>query len=130
MKRFTGIVLGSLLLVVVNFSVFAEEHSSEMMDKGMMSKSMMGKGMMQMMVKKQLVATEDGGVVLLLGNKLVKYDKKLNLVKEVELSIDSEGMRQMMKEMMKSCPMMGKDDAGQGRKNSEKEMPSGHEAHH
>lgn len=120
MKRFAGVVLGCFLLVIVNFSAFAEEHSS----------GMMGKGMMQMMAKKQLVATEDGGVVLLLGNKLVKYDKKLNLVKEVELNIDTEGIRKMMKEMMKNCPMIGKDDAGRGKKNSQKEMPSGHEAHH
>ena len=44
---------------------------------GMMMKDMMGK---------EIVASGDGGVIVLVGNKLLKYDKDLNLVKEVRLS--------------------------------------------
>ncbi len=43
---------------------------------------MMMKGMMQ---KDSLVATSDGGVVVLSGPRLLKYDANLTLVKEVEL---------------------------------------------
>ncbi len=44
------------------------------------------KHMMGMMGgKESLVATSDGGVVVLAGPKLIKYDKDLNLVKEVEM---------------------------------------------
>ena len=32
-----------------------------------------------------IVATSDGGVVVLMGNRLVKYDSALNLVKEAEM---------------------------------------------
>lgn len=46
-----------------------------------------GKGgpMMGMMHKDSVVATSDGGVVVLSGPRLLKYDSELNLVKEVEL---------------------------------------------
>ena len=32
-----------------------------------------------------VVATSDGGVVLLMGDKLVKYDKNLTLIKETSI---------------------------------------------
>ncbi len=37
-----------------------------------------------------IVATSDGGVVVVLGNKLSKYDSNLNFVKEVELKMPKE----------------------------------------
>ena len=55
-------------------------------------------GMMGKMMDKKIVATRDGGVVVLLGNKLIKYDAKLNLVKEAEIKVD----------MKECCPMMKK----------------------
>lgn len=42
---------------------------------------MMGMGMMQ----NSVVATSDGGIIILQGPRLIKYDKDLTLVKEVEL---------------------------------------------
>jgi len=50
------------------------------------------------MMQKEMIATEDGGVVVLVGNKLIKYDKNLNVVKEAEIKIDTEGMMKKMKE--------------------------------
>lgn len=46
---------------------------------------------MMAMMQKQMVASGDGGVIILTGNKLLKYDKDLNLIKAVELktSVDS-----------------------------------------
>ncbi len=80
------------------------------MDRGM-GMPMQGKRMMgcpcAMMGKTQMVATEDGGVIVLVGNKLMKYGADLGLVKEVEVKMPmgSMGGRQ--------CPMMGKMmDAG------------------
>ena len=73
--------------------------------KGMMDGKMMGMcPMMQAMMQKQVVATNDGGIVVIAGNKITKYDKDLNVVKEVESKMDIEGMQKMMKD----CPMMGK----------------------
>ena len=46
----------------------------------------MGRKMMGGMVQKDsLVATSDGGVILMQGPRLLKYDKDLNLIKEVEI---------------------------------------------
>ena len=71
--------------------------------------SMMGMhGMMMKMMDRNVVATSDGGIVIVTGNKLTKYDKSLNVVKEVELKMDMEGMQKMMDGMKSMCPMMGK----------------------
>ena len=54
--------------------------------RGLDKKFMMMKPMMQ----KQIVATKDGGVVVLTGDKLLKYDKNLNLKKEAQIPMDEE----------------------------------------
>jgi len=67
----------------------------------------MGAMAMQMMgsMQRQMVATSDGGVIVLAGGKLLKYDKDLNLVREVdlktnvELKIDAGSMQEMIKNM-------------------------------
>ena len=80
-----------------------------MMGKGMMDGKMMGMcPMMKSMMERSVVATSDGGVVVAMGNKLTKYDKDLNVVKEAELKMDMEGMQKMMENMKGMCPMMGK----------------------
>ncbi len=79
------------------------------MDKDTMKPGMMGQGMMdmcKMMMGKSVVATSDGGVVVLMGNKLQKYDKNLELKKEVEIKVDMESMRKMKKQMMSGCKMI------------------------
>ncbi len=87
-----------------------------MMGHGMMKDDMMGKEgmmggkkmgmcpMMQSMRQQQVVATSDGGIIVVGGNKITKYDKDLNVVKEVEQKIDMKGMEKMMED----CPMMNK----------------------
>ncbi len=66
---------------------------------GMMMKSMMGC---------QMVAIEDGGVVVMHCGKMTKYDKDLNMVKEVEMKMDVEAMKKTMTQMMEACPMCKK----------------------
>lgn len=61
----------------------------------MMSPDYMGKGMMS----KSMVATQDGGVVVMIGNRLYKYDQDLNLKKETEILVDYEGLKGMMMKM-------------------------------
>ena len=48
-------------------------------------------GMKGMMIH-NMVATADGGVVMISGDKLIKYDKDLNIVTEVEVKGDVPGM--------------------------------------
>ena len=58
-----------------------------------------------MMDSKKLVATQDGGAILMIGNKLIKYDGQLNIVKEVEIKMDMAAMKKSMDDMRNSCPM-------------------------
>lgn len=52
----------------------------------------------------EMVASSDGGVIILQGRKLSKYDKNLNLVKEVELKMDMAGMHMKKGEKTCGCP--------------------------
>ncbi len=131
----------SLILFFVIFisasGVYAEETKEMgMMEgkaregKGMMGGKMMGMHMMKMMMEKSVTPTSDGGVVVVAGNKITKYDKDLNLVNEAEIKMDMEAMGKNMKEMMAQCPMMkGKEEAGEAP--AEETAPeSDHESHH
>lgn len=84
-----------------------------MTGKGMMKGKMgMMKGGMMGMMHKSMVASADGGVIILSGQKLLKYDKDLNLVKEAAVPTDMEGMQKMMAEMKEKCPMCAKMMSG------------------
>ena len=98
------IVVSSL----ISLPVFAAEMQDQDAPPGMPEKhmeKMKGKGMcdLPMMGKSSMVATDEGGVIVLLGNKLMRYDADLNLEKEVEIKTPDMG---------KQCPMMGM--AGKG----------------
>jgi hypothetical protein len=58
-----------------------------------------------MMMGKSMIATTDGGVVVMMGDKLMKFDKDLNLVKETKIKIDIEGMEKPTLPPGKECPM-------------------------
>jgi hypothetical protein len=66
-----------------------------MSGQDMMNRDHMGKGM----ISNSMVATQDGGVVVMIGNRLYKYDQNLNLKKETEISVDYEGLKSMMMKM-------------------------------
>lgn len=113
-----------------------------MMGKGMMGAGMMDGGMMKMMHmmhgmmrSPSMVASNDGGVIVLAGNKLYKYDKSLNLVKEAEIKMDMDGGMMGMKKM---CPMCAKmkgredtaDEAAEGEADQPAQEESEHKSHH
>lgn len=115
MKRREAILMVVVLFVGIGLSSlsFAQGMMRDQpaMGKGMMKSDMMGKCpmqgvMMKGMMEKTILMTADGGVIVSAGNKLVKYDKDLNVIKEVEIKIDIEAMQQTMRTMMKECPMM------------------------
>lgn len=118
-----GVVVLVMVLSTVCFSEQQAEQESQkaimgagMMQKGMMMQQGQKEGMrptqgmmMKSMMEKSIVATEDGGVVVLIGNKLLKYDKNLNLQKEVEIKIDTTAMKDkmmLMQEKHKNCSGM------------------------
>lgn len=74
-----GMVLGNSF----GSAAFAEE-GMEMMDPQKQQPQSKNK-MMGMMQKDSVIATSDGGVVVLSGPRLLKYDSELTLIKEVEL---------------------------------------------
>lgn len=78
--------------------------------KGMMG--MMGMHQMQEMMEKMhqtVVATSDGGIIIVGAAKITKYDKDLNVIKEVELKENADAMHEMME---KCSGMMGKGMMG------------------
>ena len=121
MKRILFILV--LMTLCVSFSTYflaAEQDKTgmkTMIGKKMMSKTMdnerkqmmemcpMHTKMMKNMMSKSIVETEDDGIVVMIGNKLFKYDKNLKLKNETEIEIDMEAMHKKMMEMKKKCPM-------------------------
>ena len=137
MKKLIFMVTLITLFMTASVISFAEE--SEEMKGSMMDKCPMH-GMMKMMMSKEMVATGDGGVIVMTGTKLMKFDKDLNLVKEAEVKMDTEGMHKMMKEMKEKCPMYKKmmGEGGMMKKDSMRcaegskaaEEMTGHGSHH
>jgi hypothetical protein len=109
MRRYVFIVV--LAVSVLGFAVVSSAHEHEGMKGPMAGECAKGGNMgmcpkhymiMKDMMAKKIVATEDGSVVVMAGNKLMKYDKNLDLKKEVELKCD---MKEMCDKMRKDCPM-------------------------
>lgn len=138
MKTLLKVNLVILCLALFSAYTFAEENESKMMDQGKMKSHKMGLhhkkmshdgmmcpmcGMMKCMsMNKSIVATKDDGVIVMVGNKLIKYDKNLEFKKEVEITIDVESMQKMMKEMMEKCPMCHpKGEMGENMESSKEE---------
>ena len=62
-------------------------------------------GMMHaMMMEKTVLPASDGGVIIVIGNKILKYDKNLELKKEAEIKMDFESLQKMISEMKEKCP--------------------------
>jgi mono/diheme cytochrome c family protein len=64
------------------------------------SRDMMINSMSILMSSSSLVATQDGGVIVLMGNELSKYDKDLNLVNQVEIKFNWENWQKMMEQRL------------------------------
>ena len=138
MKKKTYLIFTLLAVSVLSLPLYAEHDEKEEMKMGMMgekggeSKGMMGMhGMMKKMMEKSVVATSDGGIVIVTGNKITKYDKDLNVVKEIETKMDIDSM----KEMMGKCPMMkGDKKMGEDKDEAATSVPAisaeDHAAHH
>lgn len=112
MKRLLLVVVAGILVGFAAYAVFAQE--KEKMGQAMPPPMMPQKGpgqmmcpmgcpMGMMMCNRTMVTTEDGGVIILAGCKLVKYDEELNKVKEAQVEMDVEAMKAQMQKMMKAC---------------------------
>ncbi len=63
-------------------------NSSMVRDIMMNSRVIMMDSMNRMMSNNSIIATPDGGVILLMGNELLEYDSDLNPVKQVDINFD------------------------------------------
>jgi hypothetical protein len=57
------------------------------------------------MMMKTMTATPDGGVIVAIGNRLIKYDNQLNVVKDTEMKIDMNQIFSSVQKMMENCPL-------------------------
>jgi hypothetical protein len=64
----------------------------------------MCEAMIGSMVLKTMIPTQDGGVIIAFGNKLMRYDNQLNLLKETEMKVDAGQMYSDMQKMVENCP--------------------------
>jgi hypothetical protein len=113
MRKVIAVIIAVLILSVPGLASAQVEHGEgmmddkgiEKMDHGMMKRGMMGCPMMKHMMGPMVVATSDGGVVVVTGNQMTKYDQDLDVIGQAEIKMDMEAMK-----MMKAgCPMMGKE---------------------
>jgi hypothetical protein len=75
---------------------------SRMMDH--MQSCPMCEAMTSAMMLKTMIPTQDGGVIVAFGNKLMRYDSQLNLMKETEMKVDASQMYGEMQKMIEGCP--------------------------
>jgi len=117
MKRLIAPIVLVLVVGLGSYAIFAQQPQSPQRGKG---GGMMGRGMMQggpmaggmgcpacaAMMQPSVAATNDGGVVVAVAGKLIKYDAALKKVSEVNIDIDWTALHQRMQQMMQNCPMM------------------------
>ncbi len=108
MKKKIFMLLAAMICMSFLSVAFARDMGEKQGDKKGQGCSTCHMNKMMMMEGKKLVATQDGGLVLMVGNKLIKYDASMNVVKEVEIKMDMEAMKNMMEDMKKNCPMCSK----------------------
>ncbi len=127
MKRYMIVAVAVALLAMVGtYGVLAQQDTQTPTPPGGMGRGpgmmrggagMMPQGMMAhqgcamcgmmtgAMMWKSMTATSDGGVIVAVGNRLIKYDNQLNVVKDTELKIDMNQMFASMQKIMENCPM-------------------------
>ena len=87
MKRI--MLLGLAALCMAGFAFCQNVRTFPPMNPGMMPPT--GPGMMQPVgntTQASMVATSDGGIIVLFNNRLIKYDKDLNRLKEENLNAE------------------------------------------
>ncbi|UCH36323.1 MAG: hypothetical protein JSV65_08200 [Armatimonadota bacterium] len=98
---------------------------------GMMGMCPMGisGGMMGGMMGRASLTVAGDAVYVMAGNRLLKYDRDLNLQNEAEIQVDPAKMGGMMQRMMESCPMMQQMPGGgmMGGAGAEPPQPGGAE---
>jgi hypothetical protein len=128
MKRSLLLLTALILVACLGYTVLAERNEPQIPP---MPSCPMCMAMCKSVMEKALVATEDGGVILMAGCKLMKFDKDLNKVKEVQIEMNLEEMQTKMQKMMQSCPFcpMMKMQKGMAPMKAPEKQPTEHTTH-
>ncbi|MFW6245232.1 MAG: hypothetical protein ACOC36_05035 [Fibrobacterota bacterium] len=68
-----------------------------------------GMGSCSMILRPQVYPAQDGGFLVVIGNRLVKYDKNLSQKQTATVELSQEEMQQMMdqmRQMIQNCRQM------------------------
>ena len=102
MRKVIAVIIAVLILSVPGVALAQMEKSEGMMDdKGMEMKGHGMKGgcpMMKHMMGPMVIPTSDGGVVVVTGNKMTKYDQDLDVIGQAEIKMDMDAMKMMKEE--------------------------------
>jgi hypothetical protein len=120
MKKITLIISMAILvlsagIVLAQMSrsggMMGNEGKGMMMGGNMMNMPMMSgmgmAGMMGGMMGGNILATKDGGVIVVSYDRLYKFDKNLKLVKQADIPFDKEHIQRMMQNMRNMGMMWG-----------------------
>lgn len=132
-QRIAAMMAGVVVITAIPGAVMAEEPGQGMPHgrmmhgkKDMSEKKDMMKDMPMMpgrmtggMMQRHVVASGDGGVIIVVGNLLLKYNEDLELVKKTTIEIREEDKQQMMRKMKARCDMCRKRMEKTGTKEDE-----------
>ncbi len=106
------LVLNVFVVSLLNVAAFSQNPQAQETDSSRMGHcNMMGMGMMMPRVVANL---PDGSILVQSGQKLIKYDQNLNLVKQVTVPADTASMKQLQKMCPGTPPPRGKQPNKQG----------------
>jgi hypothetical protein len=57
------------------------------------------------MITPHMVATNDGGVVVAIGGRLIKYNANLRKVADIPIEIDWTQVQRRVEQIVQNCPM-------------------------
>jgi len=102
------VALGSYAILAQQSSTAQPGGSSCMMGGGMNGGMMDNMGCSGCGAMKQgsVAATSDGGVVVAVAGKLIKYDAAFMKVSEVDIDVDWNAVNQKTQQTMQNCPMV------------------------
>ena len=62
--------------------------------------------------RESVTATSDGGVVVAVAGKLIKYDSALKRVAEADIDVDWAQVHRKIQQIMQDCPMAQDNQSG------------------
>jgi hypothetical protein len=103
MKQVTVTALAVLLVVVGSYVVLAQPAHPE--GGCRLEECPVCRMTAEMMTQKALFVTQDMGVVVLAGDRLMRFDAGLNKIGEAEIGLDLDQLERRIMQRLRDCPM-------------------------